>query len=164
MGLTLPGELVSILSMLGYEWPTSDEEKLFNLGQSWLGYNNELQGASAGVNGQAQQVWGGNSGAAIEAFKQWWDDQENAPAILAKNAVMTVVLGAGLFVCAAIVLVLKIQVIVQLVILAIQIAQAIATAVATFGASLAEIPIFKIITQKLLDLLIDQVINMLIGG
>ncbi|MEE3920570.1 hypothetical protein V2I01_27060 [Micromonospora sp. BRA006-A] len=58
-------------------------------------------------------------------------------------------LGAGLIICAAIVLALKIAVIVQLAILAFEVAQAIATAVVTFGASLAEIPIFQIITREI---------------
>lgn len=164
MGLQLPSELVTVLGMIGYEWPTSDEELLFNLGQGWVGFSDQIQGTSEAVAGSAQSVWGGNTGAAIDAFRQWWDSGENAPAVLGKTTTASTMLGAGLYICAAVVLALKIQVIVQLVILAIQIAQAIATAVATFGASLAEIPIFKMLTQMALDLLIDQVINMLLGG
>ena len=76
---------------------------------------------------------------------------------------LTRVLWEALF-CAAIVLALKIAVIVQLAILAFQVAQAIATAVVTFGASLAEIPIFQIISREIVGALIDQVIGRLLDA
>jgi hypothetical protein len=51
MGLQLPSELVSLLSMLGYNWPQADEEKLFEMGHAWLnfagGFPDQLQDASA---------------------------------------------------------------------------------------------------------------------
>jgi hypothetical protein len=72
--------------------------------------------------------------------------------------------GAGLMVCAGIVLALKINVIVQLTMLVIEIAQAIATAVVTFGASLLEIPLFKEITQLIIDQLLNMAIDKVLGG
>jgi hypothetical protein len=62
------------------------------------------------------------------------------------------------------VLALKINVIVQLIMLAIEIAEALATAAPTFGASLAEIPIFKEITQLIIDQLINLALNAVLGG
>jgi hypothetical protein len=164
MGLQLPGELVSILAMLGYDWPTSDEEKLFELGNLWLGFSGQVQAAAGAATQVAAGVWEGNEGKVIDAFRDWWNDAENAPAVLARGAAGVTKVGVGLVVCAGIVLALKISIITQLVILAIQIAQAIATAVATFGASLAEIPIFKMITSRILDLLIDQAVTAVLGG
>jgi hypothetical protein len=164
MGLTLPGELVTVLGMIGYDWPTSDEEKLFELGQAWVRFADDVGQAATDINGAAQQVWADNHGDAIDAFQRWWGGEGNAPASLANGATGATVIGAGLIICATVVLALKIQVIVQLVILAIQVAQAIATAVATFGASLLEIPIFKLITQQIVGLLIDQAVNALLGG
>lgn len=76
----------------------------------------------------------------------------------------TNIIGIGLIVAAGVVLALKIQVIVQLVLLAIQIAQAIATAVATFGASLLEIPIFKMITGMIIDQLIGMATDAVLNG
>ncbi|WP_433650306.1 hypothetical protein ACQP2C_28230 [Micromonospora zamorensis] len=73
-------------------------------------------------------------------------------------------IGAGLMVCAGIVLALKINVIVQLTLLAIQIAQAVATAAVTFGASLLEIPIFKLITGALIDQLLNMATEAVLGG
>jgi hypothetical protein len=159
VGLTLPGELVSVLGMIGYDWPTSDEEKLFAMGQAWLSFAADVEQASSSVGEGARQVISMSAGPAVEAFQGWWSGEENAPATLSGASTGAVVLGAGLIVCAAIVLMLKIQVIIQLILLAIQIAQAIATAVVTFGASLLEIPLFKMITQTVVGLLQDQAIN-----
>jgi hypothetical protein len=164
MAITLPGELVSILHMLGYDWPTSDEEKLYALGQAWMGFSGQMQTATQSANQAAQPIWEANQGTAIEAFRNWWSNEESAPQVLGRASGGAQVVGIGLMICAGIVLALKISVITQLAILAFQIAQAIATAVVTFGASLAEIPIFKIITSKILDLLIDQAIAAVLGG
>ncbi|MFI7607745.1 hypothetical protein ACIBTV_21745 [Micromonospora sp. NPDC049366] len=164
MGLTLPGELVTVLGMIGYDWPTSDEEKLFRLGQAWITFAGDVGQVAAEVDAGARRVTDVNVGEAVAAFQTWWGGQDSAPAALSEAPAGAMVLGAGLIVCAAVVLFLKIQVIVQLVLLAIQIAQAIATAAATFGASLLEIPIFKLITQTVVGLLLDQAVNALLGG
>lgn len=67
------------------------------------------------------------------------------------------------FVAAGLVLALKINVIVQLSILVIEIVQAIATAAVTFGASLAEIPIFKKLTDIAINLILSQAIEALLA-
>ncbi|MFC0506577.1 hypothetical protein [Micromonospora costi] len=164
MGLQLPGELVSVLGMLGYDWPTSDEEQLFKLGQLWLSFGQQLQETASAADTSAAQVWEQNQGMAVSAFQTWWKGEENALDTLQQGVTGATLVGAGLIVCAVIVLALKIQIIVQLVILAIQIAQAIATAVATFGASLLEIPIFKMITSLILDQLIGMAIEAVLNG
>lgn len=48
--------------------------------------------------------------------------------------------------------------------LAVQIAQAIATAAVTFGASLAQIPIFKAITGLIIDQIIGYTIEAVLNG
>jgi hypothetical protein len=164
MGLQLPGELVSLLGMLGYDWPESDEEKLFKMGGSWLGFAGKLGQPVGEAHGHAQQVWTGNHGEGIEAFRKAWS-HEDAPAPALEDAgTAASIIGAATMVCAAIVLVLKINVIIQLIMLAIQIFQAIATAVATFGASLLEIPFFKIITSFIIDQLIDLALQAILNG
>lgn len=163
MGLQLPGELISLLGMLGYTWPEADETKLFELGSTWMGFSGTIQGVASDADSAAQQVWSGNKGADIDAFQKAWGEDDAPTRILQDAGTGATAVGACFFLCAGIVLALKIQVIVQLVMLAIQIAQAIATAVVTFGASLAEIPIFKEITGMIIDMLIDQAINALLG-
>jgi len=158
MGMQLPGMLITLLDELGYTWPEGDETKLFELGQLWMGLSSTLKGGAAALDGPAQAVWSDNQGDAVEAFRAKWTGENFASVNLADAGGDVVVVGIGVFISAAIVLALKITVIVQLIILAIQIAQAIATSAVTFGATLAEIPIFKAIT----GVIIDQVINMAI--
>lgn len=159
MGLQLPGELVSILAMLGYTWPEGDEEKLFQMGHGWLGFTSDAGKHIDDSHGHAQQVWSANKGEAIDAFQHSWNEHDSAPSNLRDGLTASNIIGAGLMVSAAVVLALKINVIVQLVQLVIEIASAIAEAVATFGASLAEIPIFKEITSMILDQLINMAID-----
>jgi hypothetical protein len=164
VGLQLPGELISLLSMLGYTWPEADEEKLFELGNRWTTYGGTLAGAVRDLDAAAQPVWQQNRGEAVAAFRQAWSDGEAPAANLRDGADGATLIGVGLMVAAGVVLALKINVIVQLVMLAIEIAEAIATAVATFGASLLEIPIFKEITGLLINELIDLAMQALLDG
>lgn len=164
MGMELPGELVSLLGMLGYTWPESDETKLFEMGDAWLAFPERFGTGIADAEVAARQVWTGNQDSAVEAFQASWQEPESPRNNLEDGATAATLIGAGLMVCAGIVIALKINVIVQLILLAIQIAQAIATAVVTFGASLLEIPIFKMITQLVIDELLDLALNAVLGG
>jgi hypothetical protein len=164
MGLQLPGELISLLSMLGYNWPQADETKLFEMGNAWMGFPDRITAGLKDADVSAQQVWTGNQDSAIDAFQTSWQQPDSARTNLEDGATAATLIGAGLMVCAGIVLALKINVIVQLIMLAIEIAEAIATAAPTFGASLAEIPIFKEITQLIVDQLINLALNAVLGG
>lgn len=164
MGLQLPGELVSLLAVLGYTWPEADETKLLEMAGAWMAFPDRITGGLADADAAAQRVWTANHDSAVEAFRASWQQADSARANLEDGATAAHLIGAGLMICAGIVLALKINVIVQLVLLAIEIAQAIATAVATFGASLLEIPIFKMLTQVVIDQLIDLALNAVLGG
>ncbi|MGN9812318.1 hypothetical protein ACTMSW_23550 [Micromonospora sp. BQ11] len=164
MGLQLPGELVTVLGMIGYDWPRSDETALFEMGQRWLEFSGTMQALTAQAQQVAAQVTAGNAGADIDAFQGYWTEHDGPIPVLEDGALAAVLAGTGLMITGAIVLALKIQVIVQLAILAIQIAQAVATAAVSFGATLAEIPIFQMITREIVGLLIDQVVTMLLDG
>lgn len=163
MGIMLPGELAGLLNELGYTWPTSDETKLFELGQLWMEFAGSLHRAAAEGAAEAQRVLAGNRGDAIDAFRERWEAEGSALAVLRDGAIGAQMVGATLFVCALVVLALKINVIVQLVILLVQIMQAIATAAPTFGASLLEIPVFKKLTDMVLNLLVDQAVEAVAG-
>lgn len=164
MGLTLPSELERLLNDLGFTWPEIDEQRLFVLGQAWTEYGSRLEQISGDAQSAAQEVWTGNSGAEIDAFKARWEHEKSPAEILKKGATAGHVLGAILMVCAAIVLGLKINVIVQLTILLIEILEAIATAPETFGASLLEIPVFKEIQQMIINAIVNEVVNAILGA
>jgi hypothetical protein len=158
VGLQLPGELVSLLSLLGYNWPQADEQKLAEMGQAWMGFASTLGTIVGSAQGGAAPVWSQNRGEDITAFQQWWDKEDSPIASLRDGVPAATLTGTGLVICGMIVLALKISVIVQLVILAIQIAQALATAAVTFGASLAEIPIFQQLARTVVSNLFQEVI------
>lgn len=164
MGLELPGELRSLLNVLGYTWPEADETKLFEMGNAWIGFSGTLAGVVAETNTGASAVWSAHSGQDISAFQAWWSKEDSPASSLSDGVTAAVLTGTGLIICGAIVLALKIAVIVQLVILAIQIAQAVATAAVTFGASLLEIPVFQALARTIVGNLFQEVIWKLIDG
>jgi len=164
VGMQLPSELTSLLSMLGYDWPESDETKLFDLGDTWAKLSDQITGAIDQLEDAARTVTDNNISKDIEAFRSEWEDGESAVRNIADIGEPSNIISIGLMIAAGVVLALKLQMIVQLVTLAIQIAQAIATAVVTFGASLLEIPIFKMITSMLIDQLLNMAIEAVLNG
>jgi len=162
--MQLPGELISLLADLGYTWPEADEQKLLEMGHAWTAFGAALGDPLSQAHTQAQAVWTRNEGAAMEAFQQAWTRPDSPASNLDDAATAATMVGAGLMVCAGIVLALKVNVIVQLVTLAIEIAQAIATAAPSFGASLAEIPVFKQLTGMFLDQLLNLAVDAVLGG
>ncbi|MBM7492516.1 hypothetical protein JOD64_003738 [Micromonospora luteifusca] len=164
MGLQLPEELVSVLGWLGFSWPEADEERMFEFGQTWLRLADEVAVPVTTSSNAATSLWQSNAGEAIDAFQAAWTAQRS-PAVNLENAGQGArILGVAMIVCAGIVLALKISVIVQLALLAVQVAQAIATAVATAGASLLEIPIFKMISELIIDQLVGMALDMILNG
>ncbi|MFG3342453.1 hypothetical protein [Glycomyces sp. NPDC048151] len=162
--MSLPSELTSLLSMLGYDWPESDETKLFDLGNNWTNLSDKISGAIDQLEDAARGVIDGNVSKDIDAFRSEWEDGESAVRNIADINEPSNIVSIGLMIASGVVLALKMQMIVQLVTLAIQIAQAIATAVATFGASLLEIPIFKMITSMLIEQLLNMAIEAVLNG
>jgi hypothetical protein len=164
VGMSLPSELTSLLSMLGYDWPESDETKLYDLGDTWTKLSDQITGAIDQLEDAARTVTDNNISKDIDAFRSEWEDGESAVRNIADIGEPSNIISIGLMIAAGVVLALKLQMIVQLVTLAIQIAQAIATAVVTFGASLLEIPIFKMITSMLIDQLLNMAIEAVLNG
>ncbi|RZT79054.1 hypothetical protein EV382_2250 [Micromonospora violae] len=162
MGIQIPGELSGLLNELGYIWPESDEERLFELGQAWIAFGAEVDTVSAAA-GQATVRLSDNHGEALEAFRVQWAHTDSAPEVLHGICTGARAVGAALLVCAMAVLALKINVIVQLTLLAIAIVQAIATAGPTLGASLLEIPVFKKLIDIAIDFLIGQALEIVLG-
>ncbi|WP_211234918.1 WXG100 family type VII secretion target [Glycomyces arizonensis] len=162
--MQIPSELAGLLSVLGYEWPESDEESIFNLAGEWTGMAEQISGKVESLNAAAKTLLDNNVGKDVDAFGESWTEAESAVNNIADAADPSTFVNIGLTISAGIVLALKIQVIVQLAILAFQIAQAIATAAVTFGASLLQIPIFKTITGVIIDQLMNMAIESVLNG
>jgi hypothetical protein len=107
MGLQLPGELANLLNELGYIWPKSDEQKLIELGQSWIAFGDTLHRVSQEATSAMRTAVADNTGDAIEAFKKKWGAEKSAATVLADAAAGGPVIGAVLFICAGVVLALK---------------------------------------------------------
>ncbi len=163
MGLMLPGEMADLLNELGYIWPKSDETKLFELGQQWIDFSSKVDQIAKDADTSAALAWSANRGEAIEAFRRYWsaDDAPSKSCHAGTNGSLAV--GGALIVCAAVVLALKINVIVQVAILIAEIAEALTTAIPTFGASLLEIPVFKKLTDMVINLLISEAMEVVLG-
>jgi hypothetical protein len=161
--LQLPNDLAQFLNMLGYTWPKADEVRMFELGGKWLDFGGKLQEIQGESASHGQRVTAENLGKDIDAFLAKFESENSAPKTTQDGGTGAMVVGAGLFVAAALVLALKITVIVQLVTLAIQIASAIAAAGPTFGASMAWIPVAKKLADMAINLAIELALNQLLG-
>lgn len=162
-GLTPPGALVTFLNDLGYIWPDADEVRLTQLGQAWIALQGTLQGHLTEADQAASAVWAHNTGKDIAAFQTFWSQSDGAVDTLARDVNGVATVGAVILVAAGVVLALKTWVIAQLITLAIAVAQAIATAPISFGLSLLEIPVFKEIAGRIINLAISQAIAVLLG-
>lgn len=158
MTITLPDELSSLLNMLGFMWPNSDEVEVINMGQEWMNWSATLQQQVTEMEAEALAIWGENSSDDVAAFQEWWEAEDSPKARLLEAVEGAQEGGNGLLVAGMIILGLKIAVIVQLTILAIGIAKAIAAAAPTFGASLGVIPVLKISARVIIGLLVEQAI------
>ncbi|RJQ82059.1 hypothetical protein D5S17_03825 [Pseudonocardiaceae bacterium YIM PH 21723] len=163
-GLMLPPELSGLLNTLGFNWPLSDEGKMFDLGGQWSGFAGKLEHAASESDSHAQQVLGKNTGEAVDKFGSFWADGEAPKTNLENGGTTSTLMGTGMYIAGGVVIALKTACIVQLAMLAVEIAQAIATAFVTFGASLLEIPVFRQITKMLLDAALNLAINAVLNG
>ena len=161
--LDLPPELAGFLNELGYLWPEVDEVKLIELGQHWLAPSDTLREVEQQATAAMRTAVSDHTGDAITAFQARWNADKSAVNVLDRAAAGTPVVGVALFICAGVVLALKINVIIQLTILLIEIIEAIATAPETFGGSLLEIPVFKKLTDMAINFIINKAMEAILG-
>jgi hypothetical protein len=164
MGMQLPGEIRTFLSIVGFNWPAGDETKLLDLGQEWLGLGDKIQSHIEQAKNAAEQVWNSNSSDMIEAFKKKWLSEAGPANRIDLGSTGATIVGAGVMVCAGIVLALKINVIVQVTLTLIEIAAALAASVVTFGASAAVVPLLREACKRLLDWLLGEAIGKVLNG
>lgn len=163
MAIMLPSEVSYLLNMLGYEWPEGNEDTIFSWGGRWMSYAGEVDGSAQLASSAHDFVVGANEGSAVKAFSAAFKDGEGIEKTAHDLGSAGNVIGGVLYEMGAVVIALKIVVVVQLVLLAIQIAEAVAAAAATFGASLAWIPVAKIIASKAIEFGINYAIGQLLG-
>ncbi|MGI5378623.1 PE-PGRS family protein [Streptomyces sp. CA-251387] len=166
MSLTLPGELVWVLDLLGYSWPEADEEALHQVAETWRAFGEQLEEIQREGEGLARTVVAHNFGTAVDGFSKDWGaytgaNGEDSYLPDAKTACQVI---AFAFDAAAVaVLTAKLSVIAQLVALAIEIIAAQAAAPFTFGLSeigaLGATQATRLIVRELLDRLKKEVME-----
>ncbi|MEU6545385.1 PE-PGRS family protein [Streptomyces sp. NPDC046859] len=166
MSLTLPGELVWVLDLLGYNWPEADEEALHQVAETWRGFGAELEKIQAQGEGFARTVVAGNAGSAIEGFSKDWGAYTGANGedrYLPDASIACEVIALAFDAAAIAVLTAKLSVIAQLIALAIEIIAAQAAAPFTFGLSelgaMGATQAARVIVRELLDRLKKEVME-----
>ncbi|MFG2138294.1 toxin glutamine deamidase domain-containing protein [Streptomyces sp. NPDC048650] len=131
----LPDALEWVLEMLGFNWPTADEDKLMDSAQKWRDFSAGVEGLQHQGVKSAGNVLSANTGDSIDGFQTTWDKFAGGSGYLddARNAADAIAI--ALDAAAGLVIGMKVAVIAQLAILAAEIIAAQAAAPFTFGLS-----------------------------
>ncbi|MDI3420749.1 toxin glutamine deamidase domain-containing protein [Streptomyces luteolus] len=163
----LPDELEWVLEMLGFTWPTADEDKLVQSAEVWEKFAQDVTDLRANANTSASTVMSHNTGDSIDKFKKTYDKFDTGgDGYLQDAAQAATIIAFALRGAAMLVITCKIAVIVQLIALAIQIIAAAAASIVTFGlsnaASMAATAITRITVRQILDALKDALVEAII--
>jgi hypothetical protein len=144
MSVMLPGDLVFVLNLIGFNWPAADEDKLRQSAQHWREYASELEHVMADTSRILERVRSDNSGESIDALEQHWRDF-GEHLRRGHDAAGTVAEVLDEF--ALVVEGLKLKVVLQLGLLAGELAATTGAAFLTFGVAEAAAPEEIIATQ-----------------
>lgn len=162
MAMNLPGELVWVLDMLGYEWPPIDEDELRRAAQIVRRFGEDIEGtielANSRINDDVSAAM--KTGSNV-AYKTAWNANREGNMRQLVDLIDPAATGMDLFADA--VVAMKVKVIAELVITAAQIAAAAATAIVTLGASVAANAAIIAIRKKALDILTDIAVEAIAG-
>ncbi|MGW1751504.1 toxin glutamine deamidase domain-containing protein [Streptomyces sp. NPDC002092] len=166
--MMLPDELEWVLEMLGYNWPTADEDKLKDCAKLWRKFGDDVTELHTKANTSARQVVAHNAGESIDAFTKTYAkfDGGGGGGYLQNAAQAAYIIATVLEACAYLVEFAKWAVIAQLIALAIEIAAAQAAAPFTFGLSevgaLGATQAARLIVRRLLKELKDALLEAIV--
>ncbi|WP_078971500.1 hypothetical protein, partial [Streptomyces chattanoogensis] len=136
MSLMLPDWAEWVLEMLGFDWPTGDEDKMHESAEKWREFARVVEELQAEGVSAAGNVLSANSGDSIEGFSKTWEKFSGSGSGYLDDARTAAELIAFALDAGAVVIVgMKIAVIAQLAILAAEIIAAQAAAPFTLGLS-----------------------------
>ena len=160
MAMNLPGELVWVLDMLGYDWPPLDEDEMRRAASIMRQFKDDIEGTVEVADARVKQgVGAALKGQASTSFTSAWDTDRQTNIQQMVDALDPV--AGGVDIAADAVLALKVKVIAELVITAAQIAAAAATAVLTLGASVAANAAIIALRKQALDVLTNVMVDQL---
>jgi len=167
--MMLPDELEWVLEMLGYRWPTANEDKLRDSAALWRQFGENVTELHTAANTSARTVTAHNAGDAIDKFGKAYEkfDGGGGSDGYLRNAAQAAFLIANVLeACAYLVEFAKWAVIAQLIALAIEIVAAHAAAPFTFGlsevAGLGATQVTRLIVRRLLDELKQALIDAIV--
>ncbi|MET9516899.1 toxin glutamine deamidase domain-containing protein [Streptomyces sp. NPDC002994] len=166
--MMLPDEVEWILEMLGYKWPTANEDLLRDSAALWRQFGDDAQKLHIRANTSAQTVIAHNAGESIDKFithyKKFSDGGSDG--YLAKASEAAYIIATTFEAAATLVEFAKYAVIVQLFALAFQIAAAAAASIVTFGlsaaAGMAATQLTRVAVRRILDALKDALMQAII--
>jgi len=161
MALTLPGELVWVLDLLGFEWPRLDEDAINQAAQIMRQFEEDLNAAIDAADANVQDAYASVTGSFARAHADAWDEERSGSLRQLSELIGPAATGVDLFADA--VVALKLKVIAELVITAAQIAVAIASAFVTFGAGAAVQAAILVARKKAIDIVTDMMVDAAVG-
>ncbi|MCX9193441.1 hypothetical protein C3Y87_18975 [Carbonactinospora thermoautotrophica] len=154
MSILLPGELVTVLDLLGFTWPQADEDKLEDCARAWRDFADEVEHVLADADRVARAVVAENHGASIAAFEDYWPRLGGGSGQLCEAADAARLVAEVLEGFADAVRVAKGLVLAQLGLAAASLAAGPLSAVAQQG--------FRLAIRKALDELLERVVTSLL--
>lgn len=162
MGMLLPGELVWVMDMLGFEWPNLDEDEIHRAADLVRQYRDDLEDtirwADRRINGDVATAM---TNKAALAYSEAWNRNRSDNLDQLVELLGPVATGIDMFADA--VLALKVKVAAEVAITAAQIAAAAASAVVTLGASAAATAAIIVARKKALDIMTDIAVEELMA-
>ena len=158
--MNIPGELVWVLDMLGYDWPPLDEDEMRRAAEIMRTFKDDIEGTVDVAETRVKSgVGAAVKGQASTSFTNAWDTDKSSNIQKLIDALDPV--AGGIDIGADAVVALKVKVIAELVITAAQIAAAVASAFFTFGASLAANAAIIALRKTALDVLTNVAVDQL---
>ena len=158
--MNIPGELVWVLDMLGYDWPPLDEDEMRRAAEIMRTFKDDIEGTVDVAETRVKSgVGAAVKGQVATSFTNAWDTDKSSNIQKLIDALDPV--AGGIDIGADAVVALKVKVIAELVITAAQIAAAVASAFFTFGASLAANAAIIALRKKALDVLTNVAVDQL---
>ncbi|MGG7573684.1 hypothetical protein [Streptomyces sirii] len=136
MSLMLPDWLEWVLEMLGYDWPTGDEDKMNESANNWREFAGAVEQLQSEGVSAAGGVLSANSGESIEGFSKTWEKfSGNGSGYLDDARTAAELIAFAMDAGSVVIIGMKVAVIAQLAILAAEIIAAQAAAPFTLGLS-----------------------------
>ncbi|MEU9129271.1 WXG100 family type VII secretion target [Kitasatospora sp. NPDC048540] len=161
MAIELPGEVVSLLSFIGINWPTVNEDSVREFASHVREFAGNVESAHRESTATVHALGAAYEGASYEALLAKWSqlsDSHFNELVQACHAVAT-----ALDVAADVIVAMKLETIAELVVLAAALVADQAAAVATLGAAEAAVIAIEEASKRLVNYLEQQLEQYVIG-